>query len=58
MHIIVNYIFVDKLYKTIGEVLIFANNINTNDFYDYFDFFRTNFNYDEKEEMWCLWQHI
>ena len=38
MYIIMNYLFVDKLYKIIGEVLILFDNININNFYDYFDF--------------------
>ena len=57
MYIIVNYLFVHKLY-IIGEMLIFVDNINRNGFYDYFDFVGTNVNYGGKDKMWCLWQHI
>ena len=58
MYTIVNYLFVDKLYKIIGEVFTFADNININDYFILFYFVGTNVNYDGKEEMWCLWQHI
>ncbi|KAK4737380.1 hypothetical protein R3W88_001077 [Solanum pinnatisectum] len=60
MYTIATYLFVDKLYKTIGEVFIFADNININDYYYYYFFYLVgrNINYDGKEEMWCLWQHI
>ena len=49
----VNYFFVHELYKTIGEVFIFANNININiiDYYSWFYFVGTNFNYDGKKKM-------